>query len=375
MTTQIKYRYPSKSFAMDAEAISIIASDPTKLEKLGISASDQMISSFNKNAISSAMDAGIVQPVTTAANGVPVQFLQSFLPGVVNVLTKVRKADVLAPVLTAGEWWMEEVILKTMEHLGTPQLYSDHGGIPLASFNEVYERRQIVRFELGVQNTQLSDMRSAATGTNPQNEKRGAAATAFEMLRNDIAFNGFNVGTGKTYGLLNDPNLPAYVDVAAGTGGDTEWSTKTVAERVSDLVTAAAALRVQSGGNIDPEKDAVLLTLPLGIVDLINESDSSFANGMTVKKWILDNYSNWTIESVPQFDGADAGDSVFYLQAVNVADSGTDGGDVMPQIVPAKMRAMGTVPNEKGGSTEGYTSAMAGVFVKRPFGIVRYSAV
>lgn len=376
MHTQIKYVYPTESVAMDANAITVLASDPTKLDKLGISFSESFLAKSIGSAMdASAMDAGITQPVTTPANGNSIQYLQAILSGTVNILTKVRKADMIAPVATAGEWHTEEVVLKTMEHIGTPQLYSDFGGVPLASFNETYERRQVVRFELGAVHTQLADARSAAAGTNPQNEKRAAVATAFEMLRNDIAFNGFNVGTGETYGILNDPNLPAYVTVATGSGGDTTWASKTAAERVSDLVTAASALRVQSGGNLDPENDPLKLELPLSIVDLINESDTSFTNGMTVKEWISKNYPNWIIESIPQFDAANGGDNVFYLHALNVADSGTDGGEVMPQIVPAKMRAMGSVQNEKGGTTEGYTSALCGVFTKRPFAVYRATGV
>ncbi len=360
----------NQGFAEDA-AIQQAAQHPERLESMGISFSENFLASQVSQAV--AMDAGIIQPVTTAANGTPAQFLQEFLPGTVNILTQVRTADVIAPMSVAGEWWMEEVVLKIMEHTATPQLYTDHGGVPLASFNETYERRQIVRFAMGCEMAPLADARSAATGTNPQNEKRGAVAESFEILRNDIAFNGFNTGTGKTYGILNDPNLPDYVTVATGAGGDTTWSSKTVAERVSDLVTAFAALRVQAGGRINPERDATKLSIALGTADLMNESDDSFSNGMTVKEWLAKNYPNCTVEAIPEFEEANGGEDVFYLQAMSVANSGTDGGEVMPQIVPAKMRATGTVPSVTGGSTEGYLAAFAGVFCKRGFAIVRYS--
>lgn len=374
MSTQVKYIYPAKSFAMDEDAISMLASSPDKLAKLGIGATDDFISSLAKNQISIAMDAGIVQPVTTPSNGTPVQFLQSFLPGVVNVLTKVRKADMLVPVATAGQWHDEEVVLKTMEHMASPQLYSDHGGVPLASFNETYERRQIVRFELGAQMTQLADARAAATGTNPQAEKRGAVANAFEILRNSVAFYGFNIGNGKTYGWLNDPNLSAFVTVATGGGGDTTWASKTAAEKVADLVTGLNALNIQAGGNIDITKDAISLQLPLSVQGELYKSDSSFNNGMTTKEWLDKNFPNVSIEVVPEFDGADAGENVFYLKAENIVDSGTDGGETAIQVVPSKMMALGT-ENKAKGTLEAYTNALAGTWVKRPFGVVRYSGV
>lgn len=346
----------------------------SSLDKMGIGFTDDYLNQFTKNQISIAMDAGIVQPVTTPANGTPVQFLQEFLPGVVQVLTKVRKADMLLPIATAGQWHDEEIILKTMEHLATPQLYSDHGGVPLASFNETYERRQIVRFELGAQMTQLAEARSAATGTNPQAEKRGAVASAFEILRNALAFYGFNVGNGRTYGWLNDPNLPAFVTVATGTGGDTTFASKTAAEIVADFVTGLNALNVQAGGNIDITTDPIQLELPLSVQGEIYRSDDSFANGMTAKEWLNKNFPNVSIEVVPEFDGADAGDNVAYFKAENIVDSGTDGGETAIQVVPSRMTALGTEQKAKG-TLEAYTAAFAGVFTKRPYGVYRMTGV
>lgn len=375
MSTKLKYKYPAQSIAMDAADVNALASRSGSLEKLGISVSPEFLRSFNKNEISVALDAGITQPVTAPSNGTPVQFLQEFLPGVVNVLTTVRKADLVAPVVTAGEWHLEEVVLKTMEHTANPQLYSDHGGVPLVSFNETYERRQVVRFEMGVQFNPLADARSAATGTSPGQEKRVALAEGFEILRNDIAFNGFNVGTGKTYGILNDPQLPGYVTVANGAGGDTTWASKTTVEIINDLSTALRALEVQAGGHVDPTMNRVDLEIPLAFNSYLTQTDGSIANGKTAMEWLKENYPMVQVVTVPQFTEANAGENVFYLKAVSVDNSGTDGGESMIQIVPAKMRAMGSVQNEKGGTTEGYTSAYAGVFAKRPYSVVRYTDI
>lgn len=375
MSTQLKYKFPTEGVAMDASTINALASRPDSLEKLGISVSPEFVKNFNINTTNVALDAGITQPVTTPSNGTPVQFLQEFLPGVVNVLTVVRKADQVAPAVTAGEWHFEEIVLKTMEHTSNAELYSDHGGVPLVSFNETFERRQVVRFELGVQQNPLADARAAATGTVPQNEKRHALAEGFEILRNDIAFNGFNSGTGKTYGILNDPNLPAYVSVANGAGGDSTWASKAAVEIINDLSTSLRALEIQAGGNIDPTMNAISLEIPLAFNHFLTRSDGSFNNGMTAMEWLNKNYPTVKVVTVPQFNEANAGENVFYLKAVSVDNSGTDGGESIIQVVPAKMRALGTVQNEKGGTTEGYTAAYAGVFTKRPYAVVRYSDI
>lgn len=356
--------------ALDEAQLTSLAKDPKALAKLGIG----MDAKFAKNAVAIAMDAGIVTPVTASALGTPVQFLQEFLQGVVHILTTARRGDVLAPLVTAGNWHDEEIVQTILEHLGTPELYKDHGDVPLTSWNQTFDRRTIVRFELGLQVQKLEEARAGETQVNSAQEKRAAVALAFEILRNDIFFNGFNGGANRTFGFLNDPNLPAFVTVVLGAGGNTEWDTKTVAERVTDIVTAVAALRKQSGSQVDPESMPLKLAVAADVKDLMNESDASFSNGMTVNEWLTKNYPNITVESIPEFDEANGGDSIFYLYAINVAGSGTDDGNTVIQIVPSKMQALNSVTTVKG-YEEGFTNATAGCYVKRGYAVVRFTAI
>ena len=359
--------------ALDESQLLSLAGDKKALAKMGIG----FDSSFAKNLVTQAMDAGLVTPVTAGSNGTPVQFLQEFLQGVVHILTTARRGDVLANIVTAGNWHDEEIVQTILEHLGTPEQYKDHGGVTVASWNQRFDRRTIVRFELGAEVTKLEEARAGAVSVNSAQEKRAAVALAFEILRNDIFFNGFNDGTNRTYGLLNDPNLPAYVTVATvGSGGNasTEWASKTVAERVTDIVTAVSALRAQSGSQVDPESMVLKLAVASGVKDLMNESDESFTNGMTVNEWLSKNYSNISVESIPEFDGANGGDNVFYLYAPTVAGSGTDDGASIVQVVPSKMQALNSVTTEKG-FREGYTNATAGCYVKRGYAVYRAAGI
>ena len=367
-----KTRSSSKmgGIALDEAQLQALAKDPRTMRRMGIS----MDGNFAKSAIAVAMDAGLTQPVTTSSAGVPVQFLQNFLQGVVHILTTARRGDVLAPVMTVGDWEDQEIVLQVLEHLGQPELYKDHGDIPIAAWNNTYERRDIVRFELGAEMTKLDEARSAKAGFNSMNEKRAAVALAFEILRNEIFFNGFNSGTNRTYGILNDPNLPAFVTLPNGAGGDTTWASKTVAERVTDVVTAVSTLRSQSGSQVDPESMSLKMAIASSVKDLMNESDASFTNGMTVNEWLGKNYPNITVESIPEFDAADGGENVFYLYPEAVEGSGTDAGETIIQAVPTKMTALNTVQTMRGVS-EGYTNATAGCFVKRGYAVVRYSGV
>lgn len=354
--------------ALDSAQLEALAKDQKTLRRMGIS----MDQGFAKNALSVAMDAGLTQPVTTSSAGVPVQFLQEFLQGVVHILTTARRGDMLAPVMTVGDWSDEEIVLTILEHLGQPELYKDHGDIPIAAWNATYERRTIVRFELGAEMSKLDEDRSGKAGINSMNEKRAAVALAFEILRNEIFFYGFNSGANRTYGILNDPNLPAYVNLPNGAAADTTWASKTVAERVTDLVTSISTLRTQSGSQVDPESMSLKLGIASSVKDLMNESDASFSNGMTVNEWLSKNYPNITVESIPEFDAADGGENVYYLYAETVDGSGTDGGQSIIQAVPSKMTALNTVQTMRG-VAEGYTNATAGCFVKRGYAVTRAS--
>ena len=366
---------PSRSStAMDGkhlsnEAIKALAMDAATLAKMGVGM--PRINSAMRNMI--AMDS-ITQPVTTPSVGTPVQFLQEFLAGLVYILTTARKADTLAPVMTVGRWSDQEIVQQVLEHLGAPGLYKDHGDLPLTSWNLTYDRRDIVRFELGLQQQILEDERGQAIDLNSAQEKRAAVALAFEILRNEVFFNGYTTGGMRTYGILNDPNLPNFVTVAAGGGGGTEWSGKTVDERISDIVTAIQSLRLQSGSNIDPKSMALTLGLPSNVVDLMHDVDGPNTYGYTVQKWLNENYPNITVEAIPQFENANAGESVFYLYAESVPGTGTDDGRSIYQLVSAKMQPLNTVQTVKG-FDEGYTNALAGCYVKRGYAIVRFTGV
>ncbi len=70
-----------------------------------------------------------------------------------------------------------------------------------------------------------------ASWSTAAESKRESAGLALEQQRNAVGFYGYNSGNNFTYGFLNDPNLPAYMTVAAtGTGSSTLWSTKTFLE-------------------------------------------------------------------------------------------------------------------------------------------------
>lgn len=310
--------------------------------------------------------------VTTISLTNPIQFLQAWLPGFVQVLTAARKADEILGMTAIGDWEDEEVIQGIKEGLGSAGLYGDHTNIPFADWNVNFERRTVIRWEMGLRVGNLEDARSARMRVNNAQEKRAAALLALEIVRNRVAFSGFNGGNNRTYGFLNDPNLPAYVTVAAtGTGSTTTWSTKTFLNITADLRAAFAALRTNSQDNIDPRRDATTLVLATA-VDTYLTVTSDF--GVSVEDWLKKQYPNCRIVTAPELNAANGGANVFYLFADKVNDGGSDGGATFKQLVPAKFRSLGTARDVKA-YIEDNGNALAGVMVCRPFAVVRRSGI
>lgn len=355
-----------RSVSLDAAEISAdtIVSD---LQALGVRfdrcAMDAMEEFYT--SVYSAMDAA-PNPVTVPSAANALQFLQYFYAKPVTIATQARLADDLLGRTIGGSWEDEQVVVPVIEHIGQARPYGDTNNVPLASFNNNFEARSIVRMELGLEANKLEIARAAKMRIDSVGVKRNAIALALSISANDIAFNGFNGGANYTYGILNDPGLNAYITVAAGNGGDTEWSGKTFEEITADIRAAFQALRVQSGGNFNPERDACTLGVAMAASEALNYT-SQF--GYSVYDFIKKNYPNCRVVAVPQFSGANGGENVMYLIADRIGDS-----EVVEQMVQSELFLVGTQPIAKG-MIEDYSNATAGAIVTQPIGVVRLSGI
>lgn len=363
------------SFALDAASINSIVLH--ELARIGVNVSERdaqrMIGAMADFGMSFGADEAIPNPSGAILPGTiptPIQFLQNWLPGFVRVVTQPRNIDTLIGVTSSGDWADEEVVQGVLENIGHAVPYGDYTNIPLASWNPSFERRTIVRLEMGMAVGVLEEARSSKMNVSTSAEKRTSVQLALDIARNRIGFYGYNSGLGRTYGFLNDPSLPAYITVAAGVGGTT-WATKTFLEITADIRTAIARLRTQSKGVIDPSKTPLTLALPVAAVDYLSVTGEL---GYSVRKWLTDTYPNVRIESAPELDLANGGSNVFYLYAERVEDDASDGSNVWAQIVPARYQLLGVEKRAKS-YVEASVTATAGALLKRPYAIVRYSGI
>lgn len=317
-----------------------------------------------------AADAALTGPAS-GATGAPYWQLQNWLPGIIRQITRIRAIDELAGVLTSGSWSDEEIIARTSEMSGSAELYGDAANIPLANYKAGYERRSVVRFELGFMITKLDEEREARAGISASEEKRASVARALDIARNRVGFYGFNAPDTRCFGFLNDPNLPAYSTLPNGAGGTPTWSTKTFLEITADLRRGVVDLINRSQGNFRPDRDNFNVALPLGYDEYLGVT-SDF--GVSVRDWFTKTYSKGRFTSAPELNAANGGANVMYMYAESIPDSGTDDEQVIIQVVPSRLEMVG-VENRAKGRVEDFTNATAGCVVKRPYAVVRYSGL
>lgn len=305
--------------------------------------------------------------ITSASISNQLQFFQHIMPETIEVVTQKRVSDDLLGMTVAGNWYDEEVVFRVKESTGQAVPYSDVQNVPLASWNLNFVKRTVVRAELGLRVGTLESERAGVMRISSEDAKRASVAEALEIFRNLVNFYGYYDGVGKTFGILNAPELPAYITVSEGASNDTAWATKTFDEIYTDIKNATKEVRVKSGYNFDPFNDAFELWIAGNCIDYLNVSNS--LGTTTLREFLAKTYPKLTIKAVPQFAEADAGENVFYLVVNNIG-----GRRPVSQYMQAKLRLIGQMPLTKG-FEEDYTNATAGFACTQPLGVGRFSGI
>lgn len=342
------------------------AKDYEDLNRIGINLPPRELRAMIEGC--AAMDA--LDPLlTTGSIPTPIQFLQNWLPGFVNIVTGPRKIDEFVGISTSGAWEDEEIVQGVMEVTGTSVPYSDYGNVPLSSWNVNFNTRTVVRFEEGMRVGTLEEARASRMRVNSAASKREGATLALEIERNVVGFYGYNAGDNLTYGFLNDPGLPNYIVFPNGASpASPHWSGKTFLEITKDIRLMLQGLRTATQDLIDPATANVTLALATAVVEYLTTT-SDF--GMSVRNWINSNYPKLRIISAPELNLAHSSENVAILYAENVPDMSSDDGRTWIQVVPSKFRVLGVQQMTKG-YEEDYSNATAGVMCKRPYAVIRY---
>ncbi|OCJ20014.1 major capsid family protein [Serratia sp. 14-2641] len=349
----------------------IAANAHQELYRLGINIPPSTIGQMMSGMALDGNDVGIAPSpmpgLLPSGSATPIQFLQAWLPGFVRMITAARKIDQLIGIQTVGAWEDEEVVQGVIEHKGQAVPYSDHGNVPLASWDVGYARRTVVRFESGMSVSVLEEARSSRANIASAAEKRNGSGLFLEVQRNRVGFYGYNNGDNLTYGFLNEPSLLPAMTAATGAGGSTKWKDKTLLEITADIRLVLTALQVNSMDNIDPETTPIRISLPTGTNQFLTVTS---ALGYSVRNWMKENYPNVTFVTAPEQAQAVGGADVLYAYPESLEDGSSDGGNVWGQLVPSKFYTLGVEKRSKN-YIEDYSNATAGALLKRPYGVVR----
>lgn len=310
----------------------------------------------------STMDSALTGPATSNGhiNG---YMLETWLPGTLRVATQIRNIDEITGITTIGRWEDEKISIRIAEPVAKAELYGDFSNIPLADYRSDIETRGVVRFEQGFQVGKLEDARQSAAGYQAAEEKRRAVSESLDIGRNHVGFYGFNSANANVYGLLNDPNLPAYISAA------TAWKSATYEQLVSEFNAMLTQLETQMGGKI-PDGARLVLVLPTGYRSIFSVAQVN--TGRTFREWLNDEVPNLRIVSTPEFLGANGGLDVAYIFIENAGisdDSDAQEASVI-QAVPVRFQVLGS-ENRIKGYIEDAINATAGVFVLRPWAFAR----
>lgn len=336
------------------------------LGKLGVSVDEADL------GVAAAMDVAPTM-ITNASVATPIQFLQWWMPSMIESVTRARRADQMVGRSIVGSWEDEQIAMTIKENIGQPQPYGDLTDVPLVSYNTNIVTRDNVRFELGIQTGKLEDARASRMRVNPYNEKRASLAGAVGIGLNEVAFKGFdsydastNPNGGATYGILNAPELPSATGLDAGKDGSTKWEDKTYLEICKDFMTAMAALRVQTGDLFNPETDGCTIAIATSAYQFLDTQNE--LGTQSVREFVQKQYKGARFLSVPELDDL-GGEGVHGMYII--ADQ-INGKKVVDQLVTAALRLLGVEPKIKG-TLEGYTYSTAGFVCTQPVGVIRYT--
>lgn len=311
------------------------------------------------------------EAVTTPNIQLPAGALMYIRPKAVEVLTAPEAADKIAAPQKNGNWGDEIVNIKVKEYLGhtSPDDVEDDDGL-LSGVNYSNVQRGVYYYRSG---WRVNDREEATVGALQENARANKVEAAMRALRIDrnlfflkgVSFKGLSA---PIYGYLNDPSLSAYITVAAGASGDTEWSEKTPEEISNDITDAWAQLNTQSNGlaaeMLSKGKRLKLFLSPA--------SEALFKRvngyGLSAYKAVNENYPGIEVVAVPQMAGANSGANVFYLSI------DTDGNDTVLNSYVEMARAY-PIFQKDGVLSQKISAATSGGVVQYPMFVVRYTGI
>lgn len=240
---------------------------------------------------------------TTANAGVPALFTQYVDPRVIEtVLTPVRAAEIFSE-RRMGDMTTVNAQFLRVENTGNVASYGDFDDNGQADVNASFPVRDHYYYQTMIRVGEKEVEQYAKANIDWTFQKQNSAAMALNRFQNQTYI--FGIEGLKLYGILNDPNLiaPLNINVAS--------LESMVAEDMLNLVFRPIYKQLvsQSPGNINASLPMTLILSPA--METYMQNTNSFGN--SVADLLKKNYPNLTIEVVPEYGQGSGGENIQWI--------------------------------------------------------------
>lgn len=302
--------------------------------------------------------------ITTPNAGLPAEFFTYYDRRVIDVFFAKTVAEQIGKMYKGGSW--EDAFYRTRirEAVGATRPYSDLSAEQNVNSNTNYVIRQAYRMELVKQWGDLQVAENAKALIDYVSDINVAASHVLAQDLNNIFF--YGVSGLQNYGILNDPNLPAY-ETPNTVDTRVKWQDKSLPEIVTDLTKMLSSLYANAEGWINPDTK-LRLALPPSVLPILQGKISAL--GYSVFQWIKDNLGDRIIEDIviaPQLATSTGNMVMLYAMEMN-------GQDVINNVFGELYKSHGVV-RQLSSFVEKVSASSYGAVVRYPFAIVRMLGV
>lgn len=314
---------------------------------------------------------------TDPNSAVPALLTTMIDPAVYKILFAPNRAAVIFDEVRKGTWLDETAMFPSVEHTGEVSSYGDFNESGRAGVNTNWPQRQAYLFQTVKEYGERELERAGLARINWVTEIDQAAATVLNKFSNFTYF--FGVKGLQNYGLLNDPNLTAFLTPApkAATPGSGAWITNgvitaTANEIYTDIQSMFYQMQVQTLGLVEADSKFTLAMHPA--VEVALTATNTF--NVNVHDLLKKNFPNIRFETAVQY-GVITAANPQGLAAGNVVQmlaEDIEGQDVGYCAFNEKMRAHPIV-RSMSSYRQKLTAGTWGAIIRMPFGLVQMVGV
>lgn len=309
--------------------------------------------------------------LTTPNVNMPAGILTELSPYIVSVITRKRTADeVIGRRMKLLDFEQQDFLMPMVEGKGETVDYSDVGNAPIVGMNPTYIYTGHKRFSINVVNGSLKNAQLAQARINGEAYNMSTGLERLAITFNDIAFTGVpGIPEGSKYpiyGVLNNPDLPAY------RATETTTADATFEKFYKDVVGLIEEVISRAQGHVSPNSKMVLAISNRrnGLLSLINQIGNK-----SIKAAIAESYPNLTWVLAPELDGAYTGGlDVMYLRAESleetaVKEQGLETDSLVDSSILgfSELARAGAVEVHSNYTLQTISSGSLGTIISRPF--------